>query len=451
MKNTTIIIAVLTLIIIAGASFGIYKMIIEKKEKVETVKADELYICPMHPQIQSNHPGICPICQMDLVLKESSGAQEEFESYKNSGKELGDVVLSPSEQVLANVKTEIVTIQEFKSSLEFNGFIKTDESSMRRIATPVGGKIVRLYINFEGQNVSRGQKVFDIYSPEIYSTQKEYLLAVKNYENARSSNNELVMAQAENLISATRTRLSLWEITPEQIEELESTGEVKDYVSVYSKYSGVVMKKLFNEGHWATAGEDILDVADMSTVWVIASVPESDIGNIKMGQSAKITSVSYPDEIFYAKVNFISPVISPDSRTLEVRFNVSNRNYRLKPDMFVKAEVGSAGYQWNMVVPRNAILRTGKMDMVYVKKGKNLFSPRRVTIGGEQDGRYLITSGLKEGEEIVTSAGFLIDSESQIRTGTSTSNMESMEMEVKGDPEFNKDQDIMKDMKQHKR
>ncbi|MBK8552683.1 MAG: efflux RND transporter periplasmic adaptor subunit [Ignavibacteria bacterium] len=237
------------------------------------------------------------------------------------------------------------------------------------------------------------------------------------------------------------------EVTPEQIEEFESTKKVQDYITVYSKYSGVITKKIVHEGHWAVAGEDIYDVVDMSTLWVIASVPESDINSIRMGQSAKITSVSYPGEVFNAKVNFISPMLTSDTRTLEVRFDVSNRNYKLKPDMYVKAEIGSANYEWNIVVPRNAVLRTGKMDMVYVKKGKNAFSPKIVTVGGERDGYYLITSGLKEGDEIVTSAGFLIDSESQIRTGSSSHNLEVMEEEIKEEPEFNKDQDVMKDMK----
>ena len=443
-----LIITAIVLIVIAGASFGVYKLFSEK-DGTEVVKADELYICPMHPQIQSDHPGVCPICNMDLVLKEKTGEENEFDSLGSLAKEIGDVVLSPSQQVLANVQTEKVSIKEFRSGLEFNGYIKIAESNMRHIATPISGKLIRMYINYEGQLVSKGQQVFDIYSPEIYSTQKEYLLALKNLENAKSSQNDLVIAQAENLISSTKNRLRLWEVTPEQIEELEYTKEVMDYIPVFSKYSGVITKKIVHEGHWAMAGEDIYDVVDMSTLWVIANVPESDINNIKMGQSAKITSVAYPGEVFNARVNFISPMLNSETRTLEVRFDVSNRNYRLKPDMYVKAEVGSANYQWNIVVPKNSVLRTGKMDMVYIKKGSNVFSPKMVSVGGERDGYYLITSGLSEGEEIVTSAGFLIDSESQIRTGTSNHNMEGMEMEVKGDPEFNinKDQDVMKDMK----
>lgn len=442
-----IILIIFLIIIISGSSIGIYKLLFEKNEEKKVQEMKELYVCPMHPQIQSEHPGVCPICNMDLVLKESISTKKEFDSLNKTVKEIGDVVLSPSQQVLANVQTEKVAIKEYRSDLSFNGYIKTGENNMRHISTPVSGKIIKMFVNFEGQMVSKGQPVFEIYSPEIYSTQKEYLLALKNYENAKSSSNDLVIEQAENLLSSTKTRLSLWEVNSEQMEELENSREVKNFITVYSKYSGVITKKIDHEGHWAAAGEDVYDIVDMSTLWVIANVPESEINNIRMGQSAKITSVSYPEEVFSAKVNFISPMLNSETRTLEVRLDVSNRNYKLKPDMYVKVEIGSARYEWNITVPRNALLRTGKMDMVYVKKENNTFTPKMVTIGGERDGDYLITSGLKEGDEIVTSAGFLIDSESQIRTGTSTSNMEGMEMEVNEEPEFKKDQDVMKDMK----
>lgn len=448
MKKIFIIVSLI--LITSVVSIGIYKLFFESKSDSQVSVSKELFVCPMHPQIQSDHPGVCPICNMDLVLKESTDSEKEFDSLSKTNNEIGDVVLSPSQQVMANVQTEKVSIKEFRNNLAFNGYIKIGENNMRHISTPVSGKIIKMFVNFEGQMVSKGEPVFEIYSPEIYSTQKEYLLALQNYENAKNSNNTLIKEQAENLINSTKTRLSLWEVTPDQMEELETTREVKNYITVHSKYSGVITKKIDHEGHWAAAGEDVYDIVDMSTLWVIADVPESEINNIRIGQSAKITTVSYPGEVFNAKVNFISPMLNSETRTLEVRLDVSNQNYKLKPDMFVKVEIGSARYEWNILVPRNAVLRTGKMDMVYLKKGNNVFSPKMVTVGGERDGYYLITSGLKEGDEIVTSAGFLIDSESQIRSGTSTSNMEGMEMEVKEEPEFKKDQNIIKDLKEHK-
>lgn len=440
------IIIIIVLIAVLGISFGAYKVFFADKNDTENSK-NEIYTCPMHPQIVRDHPGVCPICNMDLVLKEST-ENIKIDSSINLNKEVGDVVLSPSQQTLANVQTEIVKIKEFRNDMSFNGYIKTDEKNMRHISTPVSGKILRMFVNFEGQIVSKGEPVLEIYSPEILSTQKEYLLALENYESVKNSDYNLVIEQAESLVNSTRTRLQLWEVTPRQIKEIEDTKEVKNYITVYSKYSGVITKKIDHEGHWAAAGEDIYDIADMSTVWVIANIPETEIKNIRIGQQANITSVSYPDEMFNAKVNFISPVFSSETRTLEVRFDVANKNYKLKPDMFVEININSAQYEWNIVVPRNAILRTGKMDMVYVKKENNIFSPIMVTIGGVHDGYYLISSGLKEGDEIVTSAGFLIDSESQIRqTGNDMQGMEGMDMKQDEEPKFNKDQDAMKDMK----
>ena len=445
MKKALIIIS--GILILAVSVFGVYKLFNGKDQDMTVKKSSELYICPMHPQIQSDHPGVCPICHMDLVLKDIGNNQKEFDSLKNNSKKSGDVILTHEQQVLANVQTEKVSIKEYRNNLTFNGYIKTGENNMRHISTPVSGKLIRMYVNYEGQMVTKGQAVFEMYSPEIYSTEKEYILALQNYENAKNSSYDLVTEQAEDLIASTKTRLRLWEVTPAQIEELERTKEAKDHITVYSKYSGVITKKIVHEGHWAAAGEDIYDIVDMSVLWVMASVPEADIKAIKPGQQADIRAVSYPDELFKAKVNFISPMLNPETRTLEVRLDVTNRNYRLKPDMYVKVEIGSAGYEWNIIVPRNAVIRTGKMDIVYIKKDNNVFSPVMVTIGGEQDGKYLITSGLSEGDEIVTSAGFLIDSESQIQTGNSSQNMEGMDMKSKDEPEFNKDQDVMKDMK----
>ena len=445
MKKAIIIIS--GIVILAVSVFGVYKLFNGKDQDMTVKKSSELYICPMHPQIQSDHPGVCPICHMDLVLKDIGNNQKEFDSLKNKSKESGDVILNHEQQVLANVQTDKVSIKEYRNNLTFNGYIKTGENNMRHISTPVSGKLIRMYVNYEGQMVTKGQAVFEMYSPEIYSTEKEYILALQNYENAKNSSYDLVTEQAEDLIASTKTRLRLWEVTPAQIEEIERTKEARDHITVYSKYSGVITKKIVHEGHWAAAGEDIYDIVDMSVLWVMASVPEADIKAIKPGQPADIRAVSYPDELFKAKVNFISPMLNPETRTLEVRLDVTNRNYRLKPDMFVKVEIGSAGYEWNIIVPRNAVIRTGKMDIVYIKKDNNVFSPVMVTIGGEQDGKYLITSGLSEGDEIVTSAGFLIDSESQIQTGNSSQNMEGMDMKSKEEPEFNKDQDVMKDMK----
>lgn len=399
----------------------------------------------MHPQIESDHPGVCPICNMELVLKISREIKDAEDSSANVRKEIGDVVLSSSQQLLANVLTETVTLMKFSNAMSFNGYIKIDEKNVRHISTQISGKILRMFVNFEGQRISKDEPVLEMYSPDILATEKEYLLALENYERLKNSKYNFVAEQAENLLNSTKTRLKLWDVSDKQIKELEETGEIKNYITVYSKYNGVITRKIDYEGHWAAAGEDIYDIADMTTVWVIANVPEANVNSIKLGQPALIYSVSYPGEVFNAKIDFINPVFNSETRTLEVRLDVSNNDYKLKPDMFVTVNINPAQHERNIAVPKNAVLRTGKMDIIYIKKDKNLFSPRMVTIGGERDGYYLIASGLNEGEEIVTSAGFLIDSESQIHS--SGNNMQDMKMKSEEEPEFKNGKDVMKEMK----
>jgi RND family efflux transporter MFP subunit len=447
MKKIALIIALLLISI--AFIYAAYHLFMKNDQGLAGSGKSELYICPMHPEIQSNHPGVCPICHMDLVLKEEVIDSTEDHDRTKPIKEKGEVTLSPAQQVMANVQTEVVRVKEYKYDLTLDGYVKAPENNLRRIATPVSGKIIRMYLNYDGQNVSKGMKAFDIYSPEIYSAQKEYLLALQNYESTRNSSYAIVRDQAEELLNSTRTRLRLWEVTAEQIAELEQLKEAPNFITVRSAYNGIVTSKMNNEGQWVSAGEGILELADLSTLWIIAKVPESELSHVRQGQSGIIKSVSYPGETFTGKANFISPVLDPETRTLEVRFDVANRNYRLKPDMYVSIDITAVRIEWNIVVPRNAVIRYGKEDLVYVKSGKNSFSPRRVSVGGEKDEYYLIESGLNEGDEIVISAGFLLDSESRIRSGSTSGNSQTHDAGNERDEKLNPESDVIKDMKEH--
>jgi Cu(I)/Ag(I) efflux system membrane fusion protein len=440
------LIGFMILIIVVGGGYLGYKHFIKKDGTSTTQK--QLYTCPMHPQIVSDHPGQCPICGMDLVLK--TGTDEETESNHNqnlSGSDLNAVKLSPREQILANVQTQVVKTKQFTGAMDFNGYIKINEKNTAHISTPVMGKITKMYVNFEGQNVSVGQPVFELYSPDLVSTQKEFILALENYDRIVKSGNELATQQAQSLVDASRYRLIQWEMTPAQLDEIAKTRTIKQTITVYSRYSGVVTKKYVDAGVWPMTGEVIYDVANLSTVWVIANIYESDMQYIKVGQNVEISSSSYPNEPFNAKINFVDPVFDPASRTLEVRIDVANRNYKLKPDMYVKIKINTYHGQ-NLAVPTNAVIRTGDKDIVYVEKEKGVYEPRRVKIGYEQDGYYEILSGLKEGEVIVSSGGFLIDSESQIEFGTNSGQNDSSMNMSSSDEKFkiNPEQDIMKDM-----
>jgi Cu(I)/Ag(I) efflux system membrane fusion protein len=439
MKPKTIIILSIVILAVIGLGYLGYTYFTKGNN---SITQKQLYTCPMHPQIISDHPGTCPICGMDLVLKTDAGATD---SHQRDTSILG-VSLSPNQQVLANVQTTRIGTMTFAGEKVFNGYVKINQKNFRQIATPVAGKIVKQYVLFEGEYVRQGQPVFEIYSQDLYSSSKEYLLALDNYNRVKAGGNQFATQEAASLLEAARTKLSLWEMKPHQIEELETTREVKYSITVYSKYSGVVVKKYSNAGRWAMAGETIYDLADLSSVWVIANIYQSDAGLIKSGQIAEITTESYPGEIFTAKINFVYPVFDANTRTMEVRLDVGNPGYKLKPDMYVKIKINTYITQ-SLAVPKNAVLRTGDRNIVYIQKEKGVFVPREIGISYEQDGYYAVTYGLKEGEIVASSGGFLIDSETQIQAGM-TSGHEGHTMPGEEEPKINPDQDIMKDMEQ---
>lgn len=435
-----LIAAFAAIILITGAYFA-FKYLLSGNSTGLT--QSQVYTCPMHPQIIQDHPGQCPICGMDLVLKNHSS--DEKSDHDISHLDLNEVKLSPSQQILANVQTEKVKYRQFSGAMDFNGYIKINEKNTAHISTPVMGKIVKMYINFEGQSVRAGQQVFELYSPDLVSTQKEYILALNNYDKIKQSKNDFAISQAKSLVDAARYRLKQWELTSSQLDDIEKTRDIMETIKVYSKYSGVITKKYTQEGHWPMAGEIIYDVANLSTVWVMANVYESDVQYIKTGQNVEITSGAYPGEIFNAKINFVDPVFDANSRTLQVRIDVTNKGGKLKPDMYVKVRINTFFTQ-NLAVPKNAVIRTGQKDLVYVEKEKGVYEPRTVTIGYEQDGYYEIKSGLMEGEKVVSSGGFLIDSESQIQQGFNSGHEGHDMNDTEDKMKINSGQDIMKDM-----
>jgi Cu(I)/Ag(I) efflux system membrane fusion protein len=446
-KITKIIIPIVVVLVVMAGGYFIYSHFWGDNSGSVTKKA--IYTCTMHRQIRSEHPGQCPICGMDLVLESSLEKKDDVSPGNDStAADVHAVKLSPSQQVLANVRTEKVRTMEFAGEKTFNGYVKMSEKNFSHIATAIAGEIRTMYVNFEGQSVTKGQPVIEIYSPELVSTQKEYLLALNNLQQVRKSGNIMAIEQAASLVDASKQRLLLFEMTHAQIDELERTQKVKTTITEYARFSGVVTKKYVHVGHWATAGEDIYDVADLSTVWVIANVYESDMQYIKTGQTAQISSSAYPNEEIAAKINFINPVFNQESRTMEVRIDVSNKGQKLKPDMYVKVKLNTYAQQ-TIGVPKNAVIRTGERNIVYVEKETGVYEPREITIGYEQDGYYAVTSGLKEGESVVSSGGFLIDSETQIEQGSTSGHKHGNDnggQDSDKDMKINPDQDIMKDM-----
>lgn len=445
MNKKTLIISIIISLLVLSNGFMVYYFVYHKHNETEVNKKPDLYVCPMHPQIQQDHPGTCPICNMELVLKGSDDKMENTDGYKPNN-ELGEIVLSPSQQVLANVKTQTAESGDFSNSIEANGVVKLRDDASRQISSPVKGKITKLYINYEGQKVSKGQKAFELYSPELLATQREFLLAYENYLRAQESTNLGIKESAQSVLNASKQRLLLWFVDEKQINELMETRQVRNSLTYYSDFTGVITKKYFNEGSWVMEGNTILDVVNLSSVWIMANIYENEISKIRIGQSVEILLTGNEEKVIKGKIDYINPMVNTDTRTIEVRITAPNNNSTLKPGAYVKAKIQTEKNYNSIVLPKTAILRSGKMDMVYIKKSGNIFVPKQVIIGSEKDGKVMIKSGIDVGDEVVVSAGFLIDSESQIQMG-SGSNMQGMDMpDKKNDMEI-KDNDAMKDMK----
>jgi Cu(I)/Ag(I) efflux system membrane fusion protein len=237
-KNLKILlIALIVVIALLGIGYGGYTLFFKEKG---AVTKGEVYTCPMHPQIISDHPGQCPICGMDLVLKTQTEEKQMLEQNRNEvTKELEEVKLSPSQQVLANVQTEVIKTREFAGEKTFNGYVKLNEKSFARISSAVMGKIVKLYANFEGEYIRKGQAVMEVYSPDLISTQKEYILALNNLEQVSRGGNAFATEQAQSLVNASREKLGRWELSNSQINELEQTRQVKNTITVYMLMSAI--------------------------------------------------------------------------------------------------------------------------------------------------------------------------------------------------------------------
>jgi Cu(I)/Ag(I) efflux system membrane fusion protein len=368
------------------------------------------YTCPMHPFIVSDKPGSCPICGMSLVLQSSTGGAE--------ARDLGTVAMSPTQRLMANVATEKVARRDFVLDTTAVGKISWDERRVAKVSARVGGRVEKLHVDFTGSRVVRGQPLLDIYSPELVATQKEYLIAMGGVERMKGSPYEDARAMSAGLLSAARTRLQLWGVTDAQIAELERTKEPRTVFTVFAPASGIVTERLVSTGQYVMEGAALYSIADMNPVWVQAEIYEFEIHKVPVGTQAIVTTEAYPDKEFRGRVAFMEPFLNPETRTVKVRIDLSNPGGLLKPDMFVRVAMkGRKGKE--LAVPDSAVLVTGERAMAWVEVGPNTFEPRIVKIGHKSDGYYEILSGLKEGETVVTSAGFLIDSESQLKSGSS--------------------------------
>jgi Cu(I)/Ag(I) efflux system membrane fusion protein len=321
---------------------------------------------------------------------------------------------------LLGVRSEAVQPRELRRTVQAVGTIQANERLLYKVAPRFEGWIEKLHVNTTGQAVARGQPLMDVYSPELVTAQEEYLIALRGMRDAAASGPE-AQAVMQRLSEGVQRRLRNWEISDEELQALRQEGKPRRVLVYRSSVSGVVLQKTGTQGMRFMPGEVLYEIADLSSVWMLAEVFEQDLGLVRLGQEAKLRIVAYPDKAFAGKVVFIYPTIDPDSRTARVRIELANPIGLLKPAMYGNVELASGqGGGKKLAIPDSAVLDSGARQVVLVRRGEGLFEPRTVKLGMRADGYVEVTDGLQTGEEVVVRANFLIDAESNLKAALDT-------------------------------
>jgi Cu(I)/Ag(I) efflux system membrane fusion protein/cobalt-zinc-cadmium efflux system membrane fusion protein len=328
----------------------------------------------------------------------------------------GDVTIDPQRQQLIGVRLASVTREPIAGSVRTTGVVRYDETRMADVNVKLDGWIRDLYVDYTGQPIQRGQPLFTLYSPDLLATQNEYLLALKTREQMQTSQVADAREYADRMVEAARQRLALWDLPSEELATLERTRMPREAITFRSPVSGYVLEKTALKGMHVMPGQTLYKVADLSVVWVEADVYEQELAFARVGQAATVTLDAYPGESFLGRAIYIYPFVEENTRTVKVRFQFANRGSRLKPGMFANVEMQGTGGA-GLTVPADAVLDSGKQQVVFVAEGDGRFTPRSVKIGRRLGDRTQILEGVKEGEQVAVGANFFLDSESQLRAG----------------------------------
>ncbi|MGG8497107.1 efflux RND transporter periplasmic adaptor subunit [Tenacibaculum sp. TC6] len=358
----------------------------------------QFWTCSMHPQIMQPEPGDCPICGMDLIPAEAGAdglAADQFKMTKNA-------------LALADIQTTMIGVLDIANgSSTLSGKIVENEATNSVQASYFSGRIESLKVNFTGEKVVKGQLLATIYAPELVKAQQELLTAATLKESQPA------------LYKAVRNKLKLWKLSENQINQIESSKQVKEYFPVYATVSGTVLEKLVEVGDYVKQGQALFKIANLNSVWANFDVYESQIASFKVGQEIQISSSAYPGETFKAKISFIDPVVNTQTRIVTMRAVIDNSKQKFKPGMFIYGKVKNSSSEKNeeVVIPASAVLWTGKRSIVYVKPKAEepVFEMREVVLGNQRGDTYEIKKGLSSGEEIVTNGVFTVDASAQLQ------------------------------------
>jgi RND family efflux transporter MFP subunit len=363
---------------------------------------------PMHPAYHSDKAGIAPDCGMALVpMYESKTPAEQASA------DAGLIHMPKSQQRALGVRLTTVDEQSVSRTLRTSGVVTADETRIAHVHVKTAGWVEDVYANFVGQLVHKGQALFTVYSPDLVATQQEYLIARRGEQQLGKSRYDEVAKSSQSLMESARERLKLWDLTDEQIAELDRTGKVNKTITMYSPVSGFITdRKAFP--HTSTSGDtELYTIADLSRVWVTADVFEADLPYVKVGQQAVIHFPYEPGKAITGRVGYSYPVLDPQTHTAKIRIDVANPGTVLKPNMLADVEL-TIDYGRHMVVPAEAVLNSGTMQTVFIAQDDATFEPRMVTMGATVDGKTILTSGVKKGETIVESGNFLLDSDTRL-------------------------------------
>jgi len=380
------------------------------------------YHCPMHPTYVSDKPGDCPICGMKLVpIKEDKPpAGGGHEGHSAAAKEAPGVPgrisisLSADKRQMIGLALSKVEKRELTNTVRTTAVVMHDETRYARIAPRFGGWVRKLHVNFTGAPVEIGQPLFTVYSPELFSTENEYLIAWRGLQQLKADVSAEPRTGATNLLGSVRRRLELWEIGDGEIRALEQRGTASDEMPFRSPIAGHVVAKMAVEGKSFMAGESLYDVADLSHLWLDAWVFESDLPLMKLGLQATVTFPYLGNKTLTAPITFLYPHIDPQTRRGRVRLELDNPEHLLRPDMWASVTI-QIPLGEKVLIPASAVIDTGQRCVAFVDGEDKHLQPRELKVGFKTDDYYEVLEGVKEGEKVVTRALFLVDSESQLK------------------------------------
>jgi Cu(I)/Ag(I) efflux system membrane fusion protein len=414
MKRTLVFRAALLGVLALGGLLALSACSRRGGPESKAVAGPARYHCPMHPTYVSDRPGDCRICGMKLVPFEA-GPSPEPASATLAGR--AAVHLSAERRMLLRPRSEAVRVRPVRRTLRTVGRVAVDERRLHHIHIKYDGYVEHLYVDFTGRFVRKGEPLLSIYSPELLATQQEYLLAFRAKEKLGASGIASVAEGGLDLLAAARQRLLFWDVRPDDIAALERTGEVKRTLDLHAEVSGFVVQKMAFHGMRVTPADTLYDIADLSRLWVLADVYEADLPLVRLGMPAEVAVPYRPDRTYAGFVTNVAPTLDEKTRTVKVRIEVANEGQELKPEMFADVRL-AVDLGRKLVCPESAVLEAGERRIVFLMTEHDAgatLEPREVALGRKLDEGYEVHSGLAEGDLVVVSANFLLDSESSLR------------------------------------